>query len=187
MAPPAFWMHAAPSFQVPQGLPAGAPRIAPSVPLSSTTTVPSASININSSSPAVLRPIIQAAPVPSSPALQHQSYPPYQAPMAVHPQGLWLPTQQYSSLPRPPLLSYPPPFPGPFPLSTHSSQPPGVTPMGPPSGTTMPAVAVGNQSAVGSGMQPELPPGVGMLKIHVNSLSKLPPKLLPEFQNAPMN
>ncbi|KAM7469951.1 hypothetical protein LguiA_008134 [Lonicera macranthoides] len=170
MAPPTFWMPTAPSFQVPQGLPAGAPRIAPSVPLSSTTTVPSASVNINSSSPAVLRPIMQASPVPPSPAVQHQSYPPYQAPMAVNPQGLWLPPQQYGGLPRPPLLSYPPPFPGPFPLPTHSFQPPGVTPMGPPSGTTTPAVAVGNQLAVGSGMQPELPPGVDNSK-HANDVS----------------
>ena len=135
---------------------------------------------------------MQAAPVPSSPALQHQSYPPYQAPMVVHPQGLWLPPQQYSGLPRPPLLSYPPPFPGPFPLPTHSSQPPGVTPMGPPIGATTPAVAVGNQLAVGSGMQPELPPGVGMLKIHVNSLNKLPLnncqsfKMPPELKVAPI-
>lgn len=151
----------------------GPPGLSPSVPVSSNVTVPSPFVN---SSSALLRPIGPTAPVPSNPAIQQQTYPSYPSvpPMLTTPQGLWLQPQQMSGLPRPPLLPHPAALPGPFPLSTHGmqlpyvplpdSQPPGVTPVGIPGGSSIFSAASGKQSAISSVMEPELPPGIGMLK-----------------------
>ncbi|KAA8532296.1 hypothetical protein F0562_032329 [Nyssa sinensis] len=174
LGPVTLWMPTPPSFHLPPGISGtpvtpGPPGIAPSAPLPSNVTVPSATMD--SSSSALLRPNIPTTPVPSNPAVQQQGYPPYPSvpPMAAH-QGLWLQPPQISGLPRPPFLSYPAAFSGPFPLPAHGmplpsvplpdSQPPGVTPLGTPGGTPSSSASSGNQLAVSSGMQPELPPGV---------------------------
>lgn len=183
LCPTTFWTPSVLSFQVPSGVSQthvapGPPGLSP-LPLSSNVTVPSPFVN---SSSALLRPIGPTAPVPSNPAIQQQTYPSYPSvpPMLTTPQGLWLRPQQMSGLPRPPLLPRPAALPGPFPLSTHGmqlpyvplpdSQPPGVTPVGAPSGSSIFSAASGKQSAISSVMEPELPPGIDN-NTHVNDVS----------------
>ncbi|KAL7180845.1 hypothetical protein ACSBR1_039832 [Camellia fascicularis] len=172
----------APSFHVPPGMsgtPAapGPPGISSSAPLPSNLTVPSAVID--SSSSALPRPIMPAAPVPINPAVQHQAYPPYPSvpPVVAPSHGLWLPPPQLSGLPRAPFLPYPAAFPGHFPLPPRGmslpsiplpdAQPPGVTPLGTPGGTPTISMASGPLLTTGSGMQQESPPGIDNSK-HVN-------------------
>ncbi|KAK9275107.1 hypothetical protein L1049_022366 [Liquidambar formosana] len=119
LGPATLWMPAAPSFSVPPGMPGtpgtpGPPGIGQSAPLSSNMAVPSATMD--SSSAAVLRPIMSSGPVPSNPAIQQQIYPTYPSlpAVAASPQGLWLQPPQMGGLPRPPFLSYPACFSWPF-------------------------------------------------------------------------
>ncbi|GMH07074.1 hypothetical protein Nepgr_008914 [Nepenthes gracilis] len=151
---------------------AGPPGIAvASVPLSSGPAV--ASVAMDSSSSALLRPVVLAASVPSNPAVQQQGYPIYPSipPIGASPQSLWLQPPQTGGLPRPPFLPYPPVYPGPFALAVRGmplpsvplpdSQPPGVTPIENPGGVaTSVATTSGSHIASGSAMQKEvLAPG----------------------------
>ncbi|KAF5939539.1 hypothetical protein HYC85_023798 [Camellia sinensis] len=182
LGPSTLRIPTAPSFHVPPGMsgtPAtpGPPGISSSAPLPSNLTVPSAVID--SSSSALLRPIMPAAPVPINPAIQHQAYPPYPSvpPVAAPSHGLWLPPPQLSVLPRAPFLPYPAAFPGHFPLPPRGmslpsiplpdAQPPGITPLGTPGGTPTISMASGPLLTTGSGMQQESPPGIDNSK-HVN-------------------
>lgn len=182
LGPSALRIPTAPSFHVPPGMsgtPAtpGPPGISSSAPLPSNLTVPSAVID--SSSSALLRPIMPAAPVPINPAIQHQAYPAYPSvpPVAAPSHGLWLPPPQLSGLPRAPFLPYPAAFPGHFPLPPRGmslpsiplpdAQPPGVTPLGTPGGTPTISMASGPVLTTGSGMQQESPSGIDNSK-HVN-------------------
>ncbi|KAL1828233.1 pre-mRNA-processing protein 40C [Daucus carota subsp. sativus] len=167
---PRYW-GPVPSFQVPQGLPGpprlpGPPGLAPVS--SSNMNVPSPFVN--SSSP-YATPMGSNASISSIPAIQPRPYPAYSSgpPMVATPQGLWVQPQTMGVLSRPPLLQCPPAVSGPFPLSAQGmqlpyvplpdSQPPGVTPVGPPGGSFVYPTTSGNQSAVFSVPEPELPPG----------------------------
>ncbi|GFZ15704.1 hypothetical protein Acr_25g0001130 [Actinidia rufa] len=153
----------------------GPPGISSSAPFSLNLTVTSGAID--SSSAALVRPTMPAAPGPLNPAVQLQAYPPYPSvpPIAAPSHGLWLPPPQLSGLPRPPFLPYPATFPGPFPLPTRGlslpsvplpdAQPPGVTPLGMPIGTSMITVTSGSPLTTGSWMQQETPPGIDNSKL----------------------
>ncbi|XP_057478904.1 pre-mRNA-processing protein 40C isoform X1 [Actinidia eriantha] len=153
----------------------GPPGISSSAPFSSNLTVTSGAID--SSSAALVRPTMPAAPGPLNPAVQLQAYPPYPSvpPIAAPSHGLWLPPPQLSGLPRPPFLPYPATFPGPFPLPTRGlslpsvplpdAQPPGVTPLGMPIGTSMITATSGSPLTTGSWMQQETPPGIDNSKL----------------------
>lgn len=178
---PTFWMPSAPSFQVPPGgfqnpITPGAPGIVP-VLSSSNTAVHSASVD--SSPSARIGPMIPTTPVQSNTALPQQNFASYPSNphMVPPPQGLWLQSPQISGLPRPPLLPYPSTFPGSFPLPAQGmplpsvalpdSRPPGVTHIGAPGVASTSSAASGSQLAIGSWVQPELPPGIDNSK-HAN-------------------
>ncbi|CAK9143919.1 unnamed protein product [Ilex paraguariensis] len=172
--PETIWMPNASSFQVPPGMSGtpvmpGPPGIAPpSIPFPSNVTFPSALMD--SSSSAVVRPIMPTASVSSNSAVQQQAYPPYPSvpPLAAPPQGLWLQPSLIGGLQRPAYLPYPASFPGPFLSAAHGtplpsvalpdSQPPGVNSVGPPGGTPTSSAA---SNIINSGTQPELFRGAG--------------------------
>ncbi|KAK2972598.1 hypothetical protein RJ640_007067 [Escallonia rubra] len=181
-SPTTFWTPTAPSFQMPPGVPGtparhGTAGIVPSVPQLSDMTLQSVSVN---SSSVQSRPTVPFVPGPSNSALQQHTYSPYPSvpPLAVHPQGLWLQPPQMSGSSRPSLLPYLASFSAPFPLSTHGmplpsvplpdSQPPGVTPVVFPGGTSTSSAGSGNLQAIASGVHPEVPPGIDSCK-HVDS------------------
>ncbi|KAK3019663.1 hypothetical protein RJ639_003859 [Escallonia herrerae] len=172
-SPTTFWTPTASSFQMPPGVPGtpamhGTAGIVPSVPQLSDMTQQSVSVN---SSSVQSRPTVPFVPGPSNSALQQHTYSPYPSvlPLAVLPQGLWLQPPQMSGSSRPSLLPYLASFSAPFPLSTHGvplpsvplpdSQPPRVTPVVFPGGTSMSSATSGNQHAIASGVHPEVPPG----------------------------
>ncbi|KAK3021870.1 hypothetical protein RJ639_047792 [Escallonia herrerae] len=180
--PTTFWTPTASSFQMPPGVPGtlamhGTTGIVPSVPQLSDMTQQSVSVN---SSSVQSRPTVPFVPGPSNSALQQHTYSSYPSvlPLAVLPQGLWLQPPQMSGSSRPSLLPYLASFSAPFPLSTHGmplpsvllpdSQPPGVTPVVFPGGTSTSSAASGNQQAVASGVHPEVPPGIDSCE-HVDS------------------
>ncbi|XP_074328518.1 pre-mRNA-processing protein 40C isoform X2 [Apium graveolens] len=184
---PGYWVPSVPSFQVPQGLPGpprlpGPPGLAPVS--SSIMTVPSPFVNSSSPYPTPMGP---TASIASMPAIQQRPYPNYPSgpPMAATPQGLWLQPQTIGGLSRPPLLQRPSAVSGPFPLSAQGmqlpyvplpdSQPPGVTPVGPPGGSFVYSTASGNQSVVSSVTEPELPPGTGNEKPAIDVSVKVGP------------
>lgn len=170
---PGYWVPSVPSFQVPQGLP-GPPRLPgpPGLPpvSSSSMTVPSPFVNSSSPYPTPMGPTASISATQPRPYSAYPSGPP----MVATPQGLWLQPQTMGGLPRPPLLQRHPVVSGPFPMSAQGmqlpyvplpdSQPPGVTPVGPPGGSIVYSMASGNQTTVGSVAEPELPPGTGKLK-----------------------
>lgn len=180
MGPTTLWMPSNTSYSLPSGMPGtpgtpGPPGIAPATPLSSNVAVPSVSMDFSSS--AVSRPIFLTAPVASNPAIQQQIYPSYPSlpPTNVSSQGPWLQPPQVSGMPRPPYLPYPAVYPAPFPLPSHGlplpsvplpdSQPPGVTPLGSAGGNPVSSVVSSHHPTSSLGMELELPPGTGMLKI----------------------
>lgn len=177
------WMRAGQAFPVPArisgtlGMPAP-PGILQSVSSSSNPIVPYAVVD--SSSSAVVRPVMPTAPILSNSAVQQQTYHTYPAlpAMALPPQSLWLRPPQMGGLPRLPFLSYPSVVPGPFPFPAHGlplpsvplpdSHPPGVTPVGSSGAILTSAVDSAHPLLCSSGMHPELsPPGIGNNK-HVN-------------------
>ncbi|XP_010250268.1 PREDICTED: pre-mRNA-processing protein 40C [Nelumbo nucifera] len=178
LCPATLWMPVAPSFVPPPGMPItpgtpGPPGIAPSTPLSSTVTVNSEAMD--SSSSTSLRPV-----VPST--VQQQMHSPYPAlpSMPPPPQGLWLPPQ-IGGLQRPPFLPYPGVLPGSYPLPMRGmplpsvpvpdSQPPGISPLGPPGGTPSSSVGSVHLPSNTTGKQPDLPPPGTDQHKHIDDLA----------------
>lgn len=156
------------------------PGISSSAPLPSNLTVPPPAMD--SSSSALLRPIMPGAPFPSNPAIQHQVYSPYPSvpPLGAPSPGPWLPPPHLSGFPRLSVLPYPATFSGHFPLPPRGmslpsvplpdAQPPGVTPLGTHGGFPRISAASGPQLTTRTGMQQESPPAMGMLEIHPRNL-----------------
>lgn len=160
-----------PQFQVPAGVPRspvtpGPPGLGPAIPSSSNLTS-----TASPGGPSLpLRPNVPPAHVLANPSVQQQTYSPYLSPTPVAPShhGPWLQPPPVTTMLRPPFPSYPAGFAVPFPLSTAGAplssvtlpdtRPPGVAPVAVPPG--VPTTA--SQSTHASGLQPELPPGVGM-------------------------
>ncbi|XP_058090357.1 pre-mRNA-processing protein 40C isoform X2 [Magnolia sinica] len=170
-----MWVQTAPSFPAPPGMPGtpgtpGPPGMPSSAPLSSG--------NANTVRPAImdssvsLRPMLSPASFPpnsTAPTLvqnvQQQIYPPYPSlpAMTPPPQALWLHPPQMGGLQRPPFVPYPGPLPGPFPVQIRGvplpsvplpdSQPPGVSLIGPPGGTSPAIIGAGQTSS-----RPQSPP-----------------------------
>lgn len=175
LSPATLRIPTAPSFHVPPGISGTSVIIAPhgissSAPLPLNLTAPPPAMD--SSSSALLRPIMPGAPFPSNPAMQHQAYTPYPTvpPVGAPSHGPWLPPQQLSGLPRLPFLPYPATFSSHFPLPPRGmslpsvplpdAQPPGVTPLGHPGGVPRISAASGPQLTTGSGMQQESLPAI---------------------------
>ncbi|XP_055802640.1 pre-mRNA-processing protein 40C isoform X2 [Solanum dulcamara] len=159
-----------PQFQVPAGVPRspvtpGPPGLGRAIPSSSNLTA-----TASPGGPSLpLRPNVPPVHVLATPPVQQQTYSPYlpPTPMAPSHQGPWLQPPPVTTMLRPPFPSYPAGFTVPFPLSATGAplssgtlpdtQPPGVAPVAAPPG--VPTTA--SQSTHASGLQPELPPGVG--------------------------
>ncbi|XP_077246399.1 pre-mRNA-processing protein 40C-like isoform X2 [Tasmannia lanceolata] len=152
--PPTMWMQIPSSFPRPPGMPGtprtpGPPGIPSSASLSSTITVQPTAVAQNA-------PPHMYSPYPSLPS------------MAPPPQAPWLHPLQVGSLSGPPFLPYPGVLPGPYPLPIRGmplssgplskSQPPGVSPIGPPGGAS-PATLGSGQPASSLGAQSP-PPGI---------------------------
>ncbi|XP_058183452.1 pre-mRNA-processing protein 40C isoform X1 [Rhododendron vialii] len=175
LSPATLRIPTAPSFHVPPGTSGtpgttAPPGISSSAPLPSNLTVPPPAMD--SSSSALLRPIIPGTPFPSNPAMQHQAYTPYPSVPSVGApsHGPWLPPPQLSGFPRLPFLPYPATFSGHFPLPPRGmslpsvplpdAQPPGVTSLGTHGGIPRISAASGPQLTAGLGMQQESPPAI---------------------------
>ncbi|XP_020525339.1 pre-mRNA-processing protein 40C [Amborella trichopoda] len=189
-----FYMPKAPPFPGPPRLPVtpgtpGPPGIALSAPqLSSSVNIRPSVIDTNS---AIMRPNIassapgtsNAASVPITQTAQPPIYSPYPTLPGVvpPPQAMWMHPSQMGGLQRPPFLPYPGTFPGPFPMPLRpitvppvampdSSQPPGVSPIGPPGGIPLADHGAGIQVTISEEQSP--PPGIDKEKDTIDYTNK---------------
>ncbi|KAK4373432.1 hypothetical protein RND71_008816 [Anisodus tanguticus] len=178
MGSPNIRMPHAPHFQV-QGVPRSPvtprpPGLGPAIPSSSNVTA-----TASPGGPSLpLRPNMPPVHVLANPPVQQQTYSPYLSPTPMAPshQGSWLQPPPVTTMLRPPFPSYPAGFAVPFPFSatgaplssvtSPDTRPPGVAPVAAPPGV----LTTASQSTHVSGLQPELPPGVGM---HIVSAKNL--------------
>ncbi|XP_031477096.1 pre-mRNA-processing protein 40C isoform X1 [Nymphaea colorata] len=144
---------------------------------------PSSSSNVNARPPALdssasARPTLPSVPPSSSNSatvnaaqnVQQQMYSAYPGPPIIPPpQALWLRPPQAGGPQHPPFLPYPPVYPGQIPIPVRpvsfppvtlpeQSQPPGVSPVGPPAETSLTAGGAGQQSSPLGTQSP--PPGI---------------------------
>ncbi|GFQ05173.1 pre-mRNA-processing protein 40c [Phtheirospermum japonicum] len=157
-----MWMPAAPSFQVPTGVPKtpitpGPPGIASSLPSPSTSTIQASPVDI----PAHLRSFMPTAPVLSNSPLQYNAVAMYPSPSPqAAPPGPWLQPQQFSGFVRPSFSPYAAVVPGPYPIPSRCMSPVSVSyPDIQPPGVSPASFAADGQLFAGSG-QAELPPGI---------------------------
>lgn len=190
---PNIRMPHAPQFQVPAGVPRspvtpGPPGLGPVIPSSSNMTATASPGGPSLS----LRPNGPPVPVLANPPVQQQIYSPYLSASPMAPtQGPWLQPSPVTTMLRPPFPSHPAGFAVPFPLSATGAprssatlpdtRPPGVASVATPPG--VPTTAT--QSIPALGLQPELPPGVGMLNLFFNDILSIYPFFISQHMAFP--